>query len=194
MVEADEYAKDLRVCFTLIHRIVTVEMGRQDEEEQQKLFAAGTMDDVQLPISLLETESELLQLSGICEDAEIYPELADELRKTPAIEKRSRAWNTVLMQEGYQPVFMVMDDQMQLMAGNALMRAMVQQANPDDWEFDGLKRVYGLIETGRSLSEYGLLTSGLKALQALWEKPVVLLKELLSSPDSTPLKLVQNNG
>ena len=93
-----------------------------------------------------------------------------------------------------QLVFIVMDDQMQLLAGNALMRAMAQQANPNDWELDGLKRVCGLIKTGRSLSEYGLLASGLKALQLSWKKPVVLLKELLSSPNSTPLKLVQSNG
>lgn len=130
MVEADEFAKDMRATLTLIHRIVDIEMGRAEDDERQKLVAVGALDDIHHPIGLLDVDSELWQLSEICEDAEIYPDLGDDLRKSPAIGKRSRALNTLLMREGYAPVFMQMDEQMQLILGNALMRAMARQVSP----------------------------------------------------------------
>jgi hypothetical protein len=186
LVDADEYAKDIRACFTLIHRIIDVELNRQEDDSKNKLVAVGTLSDINQPISLLETNSELLQLSGVCEDAEIYPEQADELLKTPAIEKRSRTLNTVLMREGYQPIFMTMDESMQLIMGNALMRAMAQQAHPVDWKVEGMQKVCGLIDAERSLRESGILEKGVEALESQWQKPVLKLRELLQ-PNKTEL-------
>ncbi|MHC8341655.1 hypothetical protein [Pseudomonas sp. HLT2-19-2] len=54
------------------------------------------MQDIHQPISIIETSSEMPQFAQICEDAEIYPDLLDDLRKTPVIEKRSRALNRLL--------------------------------------------------------------------------------------------------
>lgn len=192
LVEADEYAKDMRACFTMIHRIVDIEQNRADDDNRQKLVAVGTLNDIHQPISLLETRSELFQLSEICEDAEFYPDLADELRKTPCIEKRSRTLNTLLMREGYQPVFMMMDEQMQLIMGNALMRRMAQQMSTDDWRIEGMQRVAGIIEAGQSLSEAGILDSGVKALEAAWQQPVLQLNDLLQ-PNKPTLEVVRDD-
>lgn len=181
LVEADEFAKDLRACFTLIHRVVAIETGRTEDDDRQKLVAVGALDDLHHPIGLLDIDSELWQLAEICEDAEIYPDLRDDLRKGPAIEKRSRALNTVLMREGYVPVFMQMDEQMQLILGNALMRAMARRVCPEDWRVEGYRRVAGLIEAGRSLREAGLLSTGIEALEHRWHRQVTPLTKLLES-------------
>lgn len=188
VIEADEFAKDLRACFTLIHRIVDIETGRGENDERQKLVAVGALDDLHHPIGLLDTDSELWQLSEICEDAEIYPDLGDDLRKSPAIEKRSRALNTLLMREGYAPVFMQLDEQMQLILGNALMRAMARQACPENWRVEGFRRVAGLIETARSLREAGLLDSGIEALEQRWHHQVMPLAQLMESPKVSALE------
>jgi hypothetical protein len=174
---ADQLAKDLVACFQLIGRLVAVEEGRTDGDGGTKLVAVGSMQDIHQPISFIETDSELLQLAQICEDSEVYPDLADDLRKTPAIEKRSRALNKLLMQNGYSPVFMQMDERMQLIAGNAMMRKMALQASPSD-QLEGYRYVAGMVETGKYLN---LLPSGIKALEEIFVGPVVKLSELIST-------------
>jgi len=188
MVDADEYAKDLRACFTLIHRIVDIESARDGEDDRQKLIAVGGLHNIHQPIGLLDTNSALWQLAEICEDAEVYADLADDVRRTPAVVTRSQALNTVLMREGYAPVFLQMDEQMQLIMGNALMRAMAQKASPEDWRIEGFRRVSGLIEAGYSLRAAGLLDHGIEALEQQWPRPVVRLNELTRPLDNNPLE------
>jgi hypothetical protein len=55
--------------------------------------------------------------------------LQDELRKTPAIEKRSRQLSRALMKKGFEPIFMEMDEKQQLIAGNAMLRQMAKIAD-----------------------------------------------------------------
>lgn len=177
IVLADQLAKDLVACFQLIGRLVAIEEGRAKGDDSTKLVAVGSMQDIHQPISFIETSSELLQLAQICEDAEIYPDLADDLRKTPAIETRSRALNRLLMQNGYSPIFMQMDERMQLIAGNAMMRAMARQASSRD-QLEGFRHVTGLVEAGQYLE---LLPSGIEALEVIYQGPVIKLSELIST-------------
>ena len=177
IVLADQYAKDLVACFQLIVRLIAIEDGRAEDDNATKLVAVGSMQDIHQPISFIETRSELLQLAQICEDAELYPELADELRKTPAIEKRSRMLNRLLMQNGYSPVFMQMDERMQLIAGNAMMRAMARQASSHD-QLEGFTYVAGVLEAGQHLK---LLPSGIEALENAYQGPVIKLSELIAT-------------
>ncbi|MHA6519354.1 gamma-mobile-trio integrase GmtZ [Pseudomonas aeruginosa] len=177
IVLADQYAKDLVASFQLIGRLIAIEEGRAEDDNATKLVAVGSMQDIHQPISFIETGSELLQLTQICEDAELYPELADELRKTPAIEKRSRTLNRLLMQNGYSPVFMQMDERMQLIAGNAMMRAMARQASPHD-QLEGFTYVAGVLEAGQHLK---LLPSGIEALENAYQGPVFKLSELIAT-------------
>ncbi|MGY5763260.1 gamma-mobile-trio integrase GmtZ, partial [Vibrio cincinnatiensis] len=96
-VEASEYAEDWVACFELIQKIIRVEETRNEDDTKDKLIAVGSEQDVSHALKFIETDSELLHLSLLCDDAEFYPDLQDELRKTPAIEKRSRQLSRVLM-------------------------------------------------------------------------------------------------
>ena len=162
-VEADEYAKDWIACFELIHKIIRVEEARNKDDTKDKLIAVGSEQDVSHALKFIETDSELLHLSLICEDAEFYPDLQDELRKTPAIEKRSRKLSRVLMKKGFEPIFMEMDDKQQLIAANAMLRHMAKIADPDD-KLEGYRKVANYIEAGEYLNDNKLFSQGIHAL------------------------------
>lgn len=162
-VEANEYAKDWIACFKLIQKIIHVEEARNEDDTKDKLIAVGSEQDVSHALKFIETDSELLHLSLICEDAEFYPDLQDELRKTPAIEKRSRQLSRVLMKKGFEPIFMEMDDKQQLIAANAMLRQMAKIADPDD-KLEGYRKVASYIEAGEYLTNNKLFSEGINAL------------------------------
>ncbi|MGR5455229.1 gamma-mobile-trio integrase GmtZ [Vibrio alfacsensis] len=162
-VEADEYTKDWIACFELINKIIRVEEDRNDDDTKDKLIAVGSEQDVSHALKFIETDSELLHLSLLCDDAEFYPDLQDELRKTPAIEKRSRKLSRVLMKKGFEPIFMEMDDKQQLIAANAMLRQMAKIADPDD-KLEGYRKVANYIEAGEYLNDNKLLSQGIHAL------------------------------
>lgn len=101
--------KDWIACFELIHKIIRIEETRGDDKND-KIIAVGSEQDVSYALKFIETDSELLHLSLLCDDAEFYPDLQDTLRKTPAIEKRSRQLNRIWMRKGLDPIFMEMDE------------------------------------------------------------------------------------
>jgi hypothetical protein len=162
-VEADEYAKDWTSCFELINKIIRVEENRNNDDTKDKLIAVGAEQDISHALKFIETESELLHLSLLCDDAEFYPDLQDELRKTPAIEKRSRQLSRVMMKKGFEPIFMQMDDKQQLIAANAMLRQMAKIADPDD-KMEGYRKVANYIEAGEYLSDHKLFSAGMNAL------------------------------
>lgn len=162
-VEADEYAKDWIACFELIQKIIRVEEARNEDDTKDKLIAVGSEQDVSHALKFIETDSELLHLSLLCEDAEFYPDLQDELRKTPAIQKRSMQLSRVLMKKGFEPIFMEMDDKQQLIAANAMLRQMAKIADPDD-KLEGYRKVANYIEAGEYLTDNKLFSEGIHAL------------------------------
>ncbi|EHY0929994.1 integrase family protein [Vibrio parahaemolyticus] len=162
-VEADEYTKDWVTCFELIQKIICVEETRNKDDSKDKLIAVGSEQDVSHALRFIETDSELLHLSLLCDDAEFYPDLQDELRKTPAIEKRSRKLSRVLMKKGFEPIFMEMDDKQQLIAANAMLRQMAKIADPDD-KLEGYRKVASYIEAGEYLTDNKLFAEGVNAL------------------------------
>lgn len=162
-VEADEYAKDWIACFELINKIIRVEEARNDDDTKDKLIAIGSEQDVSHALKFIETDSELLHLSLLCDDAEFYPDLQDELRKTPAIQKRSMQLSRVLMKKGFEPIFMEMDDKQQLIAANAMLRQMAKIADPDD-KLEGYRKVANYIEAGKYLTDNKLFSEGVNAL------------------------------
>lgn len=162
-VEADEYAKDWIACFELINKITRVEEARNEDDTKDKLIAIGSEQDVSHALKFIETDSELLHLSLLCDDAEFYPDLQDELRKTPAIEKRSRQLSRVLMKKGFEPIFMEMDDKQQLITTNAMLRQMAKIADPDD-KLEGYRKVANYIEAGEYLTDNKLFAEGVSAL------------------------------
>ncbi|WP_337222724.1 integrase family protein [Vibrio alginolyticus] len=162
-VEADEYAKDWIACFELINKIIRVEEARNEDDTKDKLIAVGSEQDVSHALKFIETDSELLHLSLLCDDAEFYPDLQDELRKTPVIQKRSMQLSRVLMKKGFEPIFMEMDDKQQLIAANAMLRQMAKIADPDD-KLEGYRKVASYIEAGEYLTDNKLFSQGVSAL------------------------------
>lgn len=162
-VEADEYAKDYIACFNLIQRLMDIENQRDETDKGQKLVAVGSREDLKVSMRFIETDSELLHLSLLCEDAEFYPDLQDDLRKTPAIAKRTLALSRMMMQKGYQPVLMEMDERAQLITANALLRKMAQIAHPSD-KLEGYRIAANYIDAQEYLVDDRLLDAGIEQM------------------------------
>lgn len=177
-VEADEYTKDLIATCNLIKRIIDLEEARPEEDERDKLVAVGSQDHVLHSLKFIETDSELLHHCLICDDAEIFPDLLDDLCKTPAIQKRTMQLSRIMMKKGHLPIFMEMDEKMQLIAANAMMRKMAMIADPND-KMEGYKKVAGYLEAEAYLQDQNILAAGLSALDAV--APIVLAKKVKPS-------------
>lgn len=145
MKRFSDLAEDLVACWRLIERCKAALNASHNDGRQ--LIATGTMSDVQ--IAFEETESELLQLAGVCENVEIYPDL--QLGK--AVFRRSQLLDAVLYSDDQPPVFMLMTEQEQLSTGNVFMRRLAQQMNPENPAL-GRREVIRLIDAGERLSQY----------------------------------------
>lgn len=161
---ANEYAHDMSAYYSAIARIMEVEKARGDNDDKGKMIAVGTRRDLDVAINIKTDGNELLHLIDLCEDAELYPEIADDLLKTSVIHKRSDYLAMALARDGYTPPFMLMDDHMKLIAGNAMVRAMAKSLSPEDWRGEGYKLVSGMIETGDFLTNNGIIRDGVEAL------------------------------
>lgn len=145
MKRFSDLAEDLVACWRLIERCKTVLEDPQGDGMQ--LMAAGTVGDVQVAFD--ETESELLQLAGVCDSVEVYP----DLEPGKAVFRRSQLLDGVLYRDKRPPVFMLLSEQEQLLAGNAFMRQLAQQMNPENPAL-GQREVIRLMDAGVRLSEH----------------------------------------
>ena len=118
----------------------------------------------------MDTTSDLLHLSLLCEDAEIYPDLLDEVKKTSVIQQRTQHLCQIMMRKGYSPYLLMLDQDHQLIAANAMMRQMALQANPSD-KLEGFKKVTSYLELGQFMQNSKLLDVGLKALEHQIDMP-----------------------
>lgn len=177
-VEADEYARDYISCFNLIQRLMDIENQRDESDECQKLVAVGSRDDLSVSMRFIETDSELLHLSLLCEEAEFYPDLQDDLLKTPAIAKRTLSLSRMMMQKGYQPVLMEMDEKAQLVAANALLRKMAKIAHPGD-KLEGYRIAANYIEAQQYLADARLLEAGIEQMNRAMPLALSRLKQRL---------------
>lgn len=176
-VEADEFTKDWIATFSLIQKILYIEKQRVDSDFKDKLIAVGSEQDITHSIKFIETNSELLHLSLLCDDAEFYPDFLDSLRKTPAITKRTISLSRIMMNAGYEPIFMEMDEKMQLIAANAMIRKMAKIADPED-KLEGYRKVAGYLETNKYLKNHQLLDEGILELSDLKKIPIIVNKSL----------------
>lgn len=145
MKRFSDLAEDLVACWRLIERCKTALAEHTGDSTQ--LVAAGTLCDVQAVFE--ETESELLQLAGVCESVELYP----DLEPGKAVFRRSQLLDAVLYRDKLPPLFMLLSEQEQLLAGNAFMRHLAQQMNPLNPAL-GQREVIHLMDTGKRLSDY----------------------------------------
>ena len=145
MKRFSDLAEDLVACWRLIERCKAALGAGQGDGT--KLVAVGEVSDMQ--IALEETESELLQLSGVCNSVEIYP----DLEPGKAVFRRSQLLDSVLYRDDLSPVFMLLSEQEQLLAGNAFMRRLAQQMNPAN-PMLGQREVIRLMDAGVRLSHH----------------------------------------
>ncbi|MFS8981576.1 integrase, partial [Cupriavidus necator] len=145
MKRFSDLAEDLVACWRLIERCKAALEAPHGDGTQ--LVAAGTVGDVH--VGFEETESELLQLAGVCENVEVYP----DLEPGKAVFRRSQLLDAVLYRDDLPPVFMLLSEQEQLLAGNAFMCRLAQQMNPANPAL-GQRQVIRLMDAGVSLSQH----------------------------------------
>lgn len=179
-VDADEYCKDLVACFQIIQKIKKIEEQRVASDNKQKVVAVGSAQDITPHFSFFETESELRQLIQVCHDAEIYPDLGDELKKSPAITNRSNYLNKALMKSGYTPFFMQLDQGTQLVAGNLMIKAMVEKTSIKD-EQQAINTVAEYLDAQTFLEDVGLLDAGISAIEKQVATPILRLTDLINT-------------
>jgi hypothetical protein len=140
-----DLAEDLVACWRLIERCQA--LLNSPAGSSQQLLVQGTLDQVEAVFE--ETESELLQLSGVCESLELYPDLeADK-----AVIRRSQLLDAALYNEGLPPVFMQLSEKEQLLAGNAFMRRLAMAVNSENPAL-AHRQVIAIIDAGELLGEH----------------------------------------
>jgi hypothetical protein len=146
MKRFSDLAEDLVACWRLVERCQVLLNSPQGEGGQQ-LLVQGAVHHVQAIFE--ETESELLQLSGVCESLQLYPDLdADK-----AVIRRSQLLDSALYNEGLPPVFMQLSEREQLLAGNAFMQRLALKVNPAN-PADAQRQVIALMDAGKRLGEH----------------------------------------
>jgi len=108
------------------------------------LVSAG--DQATMNTVLEETDSELLQIAGICCDVEIYP----DLNPGKAVFRMSQLLDSALVRESMPPFFMRLSEDQQLNFGNAFMRSLANKANAAN-PLLGLREVISIMDSGESL-------------------------------------------
>lgn len=184
LAKTDQLANDVTATFRLIKRCFgLIEQARQDGAGRRQLVAVGSPQDVR--VAFEDTDSELLQLAGVCLDAEIYPD--EDPGK--AVVRRSQLLDSALYREGVQPVFMSLTEIEQLRLGNRLMEHMANVTQPGDSAL-GLRKVVGLIDAGRRLAELGLADDAIELLETELRRPLARISDFTLAP---PARELQNH-
>lgn len=110
----NKYMNDLQATHHLIQR--SIQIAGNGEKDGVKLVAQGSMTD--LKVGFIESESVLHQLEVVCENAVIYHDMDAGF----ATIRRSQMLDAMLRYNGMDPVLMYLDQEMQLLVGNAMMQ------------------------------------------------------------------------
>jgi len=131
----------------LINRCIAILRAEPLDQRANALVLSG--GEAEWTAVMSETDSELLQLSIVAQDSEVYP----ELDAGKAILRRSQIIDRKLMKDGLAPLFMTLSEEDQQRAGNALMKRMGQLLSPDRPAVGFLKAVK-LIESTAPLADH----------------------------------------
>lgn len=144
MKRFSDHAETLVATWRLIERCTT--LLKDGMAAEHALVAVGNINDVS--VAFEETESELLQLSGVCEGVEVYP----DLDAGKAIFRRSQLLDLALCREGAPPLFMTMSEADQLACGNAFMRQLANQVSPANLQ-NGMRQIVELMDSGEKVGQ-----------------------------------------
>lgn len=176
LANVDQLANDLTATYRLIRRCMAlIEGDREKATNAQQLVAVGGLHD--LHVAFEDTQSELLQLAGVCLDAELYPD------ESPgkAIVRRSQFFDSALYREGVQPVFLTLSESEQLRLGNRFITHLATMVIPDDPGL-GLRRVVDTLEAGRSLQEIGIVDDMVEMLETELRAPLMRVSDITQAP------------
>lgn len=138
----NKYMNDLQATNHLIQR--SLQIAEDKTTEGVKLIAKGSMADLQ--VGFLESQSVLHQLEVVCENAVIYPEIDAGF----ATIRRAQMLDAMLRYNGMDPVLMYLDQEEQLLVGNAVMQLIQARTG-------SIKDALPYAECRLKLKEIGLL-------------------------------------
>lgn len=110
----NKYLNDLQATNHLIQR--SLQIAEDRTTDGVKFVAKGSMAD--LKVGFIESQSVLHQLEVVCENAAIYPEIDADF----ATIRRAQILDAMLRYNGMDPVLMYLDQEAQLLVGNAVMQ------------------------------------------------------------------------
>jgi len=153
MQRYSDLTEDVAATVRLMQRCVEQakqELTKHDagrpEGERQALIAVGSALDLQIAVE--EVDSELLQLAGVCEAAEMYP----DINPGKAVFRRGQLLDAALAREGQAPMFMSLSEDEQLAVGNAFLKRLSIAVNPANPAL-GKRDVIALIDAGNKLGD-----------------------------------------
>jgi hypothetical protein len=138
----DELTQTLAAITRLMERC-RVELSRGDGTS---VLAVGGLKEFEYAIE--EVDSELLQVSGVCEGSILY----HDLNPGKAVLRQSQLLDAALVRDNLAPVFLTLTEEEQKMVGSALLNQLALQMNPDNPAL-GRYQVISLIDARRSLSD-----------------------------------------
>ena len=118
----------------------------------------------------------------VCEDAEIYPDLLDDIKKTSVIQDRTQSLSRIMIRKGYLPHLLLLDQDQQLIAANAMIRTMTKQIDSIN-KLGSFQKIVSYLEFDEFLQNHKLLETGIKTLEEHLNTPInsFSLKSLISS-------------
>lgn len=180
MKRFSDLAEKLVATWRLIDRCSTA--LKEDLAQGNQLIAVGDVSDIK--VAFEESESELLQLSGVCEGVEVFP----DLDAGKAVFRRSQLFDLALCREGSAPVFMTMSEADQLACGNAFMRQLAQHVAPTNTQL-GMRQVVELMDSGSKVGEMlGLDLSRFVPVPGQARARVIPIRAA-RSPESEPMEV-----
>lgn len=139
-----DICEDLVACWRLIERCK--DALNEGQSDGIQLMLQGQASEIEAVFE--ETESELLQLVGVCENVKLYP----DLDPGKAVIRRSQLLDSALYNEGLSPMFLTLSESEQLSVGNAFVQRLSRLANSDNQRL-GQRTVVNIIDAGAKLSE-----------------------------------------
>lgn len=139
-----ELCSKMAACLKLIDRCVAAMNYYNESNASQQLLAVGSREEIGHVLN--DVQSELMQVSVVCDDAETYP----DLDPGKAVFRYGQLLDAALSREGRAPFFLTLPEDEQLMAANAAMRALARACNPDD-PGTGRRTVVSLLDAKKSL-------------------------------------------
>jgi hypothetical protein len=141
-VVLQQYVNALIATHAFIRKCLDIEQDQAGTGDI-KLVASGSMAD--LTVAFQEVHSEMHQLEVVCQNAVVYPDLREEA----PILRRGQILDAMLEYNSISPIFMKLDADMQLIAGNALMDLIKTRAG-------SIKDALPYAQAKRHLSELGI--------------------------------------